>query len=234
MIVTIDFSINSPGICIYNEEGIHFASIIKEGVAKESYMNILKEYGIQYSILPKYKSTGNSSKDEQGYTHDAIQTAEAIATIIKSINKGKGDREKNILVLEGFSFGSTGNRLAQISGYQFITRVRLLSEMFSINNLYVYPPQSVKSVAGAAKRGEGKVGMIESFMMHTAQETLPGLMENSLYKQITTDHTVFQTQPTKRSAGGKWMKPLDDIVDSYFLLQTYFVKNEIDPKTFIF
>ena len=213
MIVSIDFSINSPGICIYNEKGIHFASIIKEGVAKESYMNVLKEHGVEYSILPRYKSTGNSSTDEQGYTHDAIQTAEAISDIIKHINNGAGDREKNILIIEGFSFGSRGNRLAQISGYQFITRFRLLAEMFNVENLYVYPPQSVKSIAGAAKRGEGKIGMIEAFMTHVAQEPLPMLMDNPLYKQITTDHSVFQTQPTKRSKGGKWKKPIDDLVD---------------------
>lgn len=226
MIVAIDFSINSPGICIYNDNGLYFASVIKEGVATKDFMSDLQKLGVESTILPKYKAIGVSSTDEQGYTFDAINTADAIAEIIKKINSGVGDRNKNILIFEGFSFNSTGNRLAQISGYQYITRYRLLSELFNIENLYVYPPQSIKSIAGAGNRGAGKIGMIQRFIEH--EDRLPSLNDNSFYNEVSkNESSKLRKKATKRKPIGEFQKPVDDIIDAYWILYTYLKKNTV-------
>lgn len=227
MIVAIDFSINSPGICVFTNDKISFGSVIKEGVASSDFMSYLQQLHVEYEILPKYKATGISSIDEQGYTSDAIKTAEAIAKLIKKINGGLGDRAKNILIFEGFSFGSTGNRLAQISGYQFITRFRLLSELFNVENLYVYPPQSIKSIAGAAKKGAGKIGMIQRFIEH--EEKLPNLSNNLFYNEvIKNEDSNLRKKATKRKPIGDFQKPTDDIIDAYWVLYTYIKKCNIE------
>ena len=220
MIIAIDFSINSTGICLYNEDGIHFLSIARNTVASSDFFNILAENQIHITNLTKYKSCGTSSIDERGYTRDAIQLAYEISELIKTVNKGKGDSEKNIIIFEGFSFGSKGNRLAQISGYQYILRDKL-SDLLNFDNLYVYAPQSVKSTAGCAGRGKNKKDMITAFREH--DELLPKLKEHVFYKNIISNPELFQTKKTKRG-GGKFRKPIDDLVDSYWILKTFLKK----------
>ena len=67
---------------------------------------------------------------------------------------------------------------------------------------------TVKATAG--KGNFKKEQMIEAFM----QSDDPILQKCGLYKALNTDPTLFQT---KR---GVWLKPLDDVVDSYWIMKT--------------
>lgn len=226
MILAIDFSINSPGLTFLKDGKLKFASLTKKGVCPQDFYDVMEKHQVRTITLDKYKKVKNNSKDARGFTLDAIATANGIIEIIEKTYPGIKKSKDNILIIEGFSFGSTGNRLAQIAGYQYILRHFLIDKYFPIENFYLYPPQTVKSKAGAAKRGEGKKGMIERFIEHT--EKIGDLESTPFYQEIIkNEHSQFRAAGNKRNPIGKWRKPTDDIIDSYWVLYAYFIVNEI-------
>lgn len=226
MIIGLDYSINSPGICALNERGLHFGTLARNGVCSAEFKDTLNSYNVHTFDLDKYKAIGNTVDDSQGFTSDAIQQANAVSEMCKGFVGYEDNRQNNIIVFEGFSFGSKGNRLAQLAGYQYIARAQLIKDFSKPENLYVYAPQSVKSVAGAAKRGEGKVGMIQRFIDH--EDKLPGLDEHPFYIEVCKNQeSLLRKKPTKRKPIGDWVKPVDDIIDSYWILYTYIQKNNV-------
>lgn len=230
MIIGIDYSINSPGLCILNKDGLHFGTLARTNVASQEFFDVLERHKVWTSPQLKYSAISNSTLDAQGFTIDAIKQATELVVMCKRINQGKSDIKDNVAVFEGFSFGSKGNRLAQLAGYQYVARADMISNLIDYENLFVYSPQSIKSIAGAAKRGEGKKGMIQQFIEH--EDKLPGLIDHPFYKEMAKDETsIFRKKGTKRKPIGDWIKPVDDIIDAYWIVQTYFKKNNIDFKT---
>jgi hypothetical protein len=152
---------------------------------------------------------------------DSIQVAQ---NTIQGITEfcGIGDPNENIVAIEGFSFGSTGNRLAQLSGYQYVLRMHLLSKLISpvsIENMWIFAPATVKATAKAGGKGKGKLDMIQSFIEH--EDKLPGLENNLFYQEICKNPETFQDKK------GRFIKPVDDLIDSYFILKTYFKKSSL-------
>ena len=224
MFVGIDYSINSPGICILNEEGIHFGTLARNGVCSKDFKETLNKLNVHTWDYPKYKAISNSTIDAQGFTKDSIMQANALVDMCTSINQGKDDIQKNVVIFEGFSFGSKGNRLAQLAGYQYVARTYMIANLSQYENLYVYAPQTIKSVAGAAKKGQGKGSMIQRFIEH--EDKLPGLEDHPFYQEVAKNYeSMLRKEPTKRKPIGDWIKPVDDIIDAYWILKTYITKS---------
>ena len=231
MIIGVDYSINSPGVCVLGNNGIHFGTLARNGICTDDFKNILNDLRVFTWDHNRYNAVGNTVDDSQGFTNDSILQAQALASMVVSMNDQNIDAE-NTCVFEGFSFGSTGNRLAQLAGYQYIARATLINHnIIDADDLYVYAPQSVKSVAGAAKRGAGKVGMIQRFIEH--EDKLPGLEEHPFYIEVCrNEESILRKKPTKRKPIGNWTKPVDDIIDAYWILYTYLKKQDIKRMFF--
>ena len=75
-------------------------------------------------------------------------------------------------------------------------------------------PITVKSIAGCAKKGMGKMEMINAFM-----EKGPHCIFNHELKE--------NSQNFKNKNGKNWIAHLDDIVDSYWVLETLKVKENL-------
>lgn len=227
MIVGIDYSINSPGLCFFDGEKVQFGTLARNGVCSGDFKNLLIDHDVFTWDLDKYKAVGNTVDDAQGFTHDSMRQAFGLKQICYSAGmKDFPENTENIAVFEGFSFGSKGNRLAQLAGYQYVARAELLSSVVLPQGLYVYAPQSIKSVAGAAKRGEGKVGMIQRFIQH--EDKLHGLEDHPFYIEMCkNEDSLFRKKPSKRKPVGDWVKPVDDIIDAYWILYTYIKKNNV-------
>jgi hypothetical protein len=113
--------------------------------------------------------------------------------------------EEDHIAIEGFSFGSTGNRLAQISGYQWLLRYNLIEDCdISADQLWFFSPMTIKATAG--KGNFKKEDMIEAFINSDCQSEFANALRN--------DPAKFQTKK------GVWLKPIDDIVDSYWIAKT--------------
>lgn len=205
MILGIDFSIKSAAATLKSGDYYTFYSFARKGVIKQDAKIAFAAAGVQ--IIESDEEPAPSSKKatiaerERASVKDALKL---IPNIVDRFTEMRIDR----WAIEGFSFASTGNRLAQISGYQWVLRWELIKAGLDIDSFYIYSPMTIKATAG--KGNFKKEQMIEAFM----QSDDPILQNCGLYKALNTNPTLFQT---KR---GAWLKPLDDVVDSYWIMRT--------------
>ena len=81
-------------------------------------------------------------------------------------------------------------------------------------NFFTYSPMTVKATAG--KGNYKKEQMIDAFI----QSEDESLRQTLFWQAITNNPTQFQTKK------GLWVKPIDDIVDSYWVLKT--MENDVE------
>ena len=83
-----------------------------------------------------------------------------------------------------------------------------LSEYIPLSNMYTYTPITIKSTAGCAKRGMGKVDMINAFIKN-------GPPHCKLRIALFEHPERYQSPKAKN-----WVIHLDDIIDAYYTLET--------------
>lgn len=205
MTIGIDFSITSSALTIkYNNE-LFFYTFARENIISEDVLNGLKKSNVQCLLSKK-----NERGDKKLLTTilERISITDANALVEKILNAIlEKSKECDSFAIEGFSFGSTGNVLAQISGYQWMLR-KALTDKFGINKMWIYAPTTVKATAG--KGNYKKEEMINKFI--ESKDVL--LNRTSFWIAMKTNPHQFQTK------NGKWKKPIEDIVDSYWVLKT--------------
>jgi hypothetical protein len=220
MIFGIDFSIKSPAICVKNGRGeISFLSFPRRSTAKDDFVETLVKSGVNISVIPDEKShpkNATLAERERSSLLDAKQQLQTVLEVLRTCRVRdivSVDVTLNMYKIyagiEGFSFASTGNRLAQISGYQWLLRFALHNDLrIEAEDLYVYAPMTVKATAG--KGNYKKEDMIEAFL----RDEDPALRKTGLWQGMTENPSHYQNKK------GAWLKPIDDIVDSYWVLRT--------------
>ena len=220
MRIGIDFSIKSPAISIIDARGnLSFYSFPRRSVAKDIFIQTLIEAGVNVCVLPDEVALDKKATLAERERSSLVDAKTEIEAILSEINKAKirdvvskefGAKNYTVSVgLEGFSFASTGNRLAQLSGYQWVLRYLLHTELsISSNDFYVYAPMTVKATAG--KGNFKKEDMISAFINSEDER----LKKTGLWQALNNTPEKFQNKK------GGWLKPLDDIIDSLWVLKT--------------
>jgi len=174
----IDFSINSTGICIINKNKLEFISFSRKVIAKKN-LPVLDSLKIKL-----IENLENKNSDEHAKLEDAIYTTNKIFELIKHCD---------IIGIEGLSFGSTGNRLAEISGYQYLLR-KLIHD--TNKPFYIYPPKTIKKFVGNGNYDKEQI--ISTF--------------------IQNEHNWLAIKLKKLSLT-KHFKPIDDLIDAYYIVK---------------
>jgi Holliday junction resolvasome RuvABC endonuclease subunit len=189
--LALDYSINYSTFCVLKENSIKFYSIIRDKKFTKK----------EKLILEKLVDTGM-------FTYEIIDKVENInelkildaENIAKKIIKIINENEIKEIAIEGFSFNSTGRSLSDVYGYQYIFRYLLLKNNITFK---LFSPATIKKIAG--KGNFNKLQMVESFIKN----------ENN-YKNLNILKEIYINYQSN-----KLIKPLDDIVDSFWVLQTY-------------
>jgi|688.fasta_scaffold391679_3 hypothetical protein len=226
MNIGIDYSIKSPAVTLIDsEDNYHFLCFPRTDVIKTLVAKYLRESGVSVTILDKEPGLDKKATLAERERSSLIDANKQILEIVSTIHNIHSEGIWNIkdwkgltytLGIEGFSFGSTGNRLAQISGYQWVLRYNLfLSGKLKPENLHVYAPMTVKATAG--KGNFKKEQMIDAFL--NSQD--PKVQETTFWQAMTKTPEYFQNKK------GAWEKPIDDLIDSFWVLQTL-LKNTVE------
>ena len=165
-IVGIDYSLNSPAICIadnsfdFNKCSFHF-------------------------LTSKKKHIGQFGKNIIGYEHKEYNTPIERFTNISSwaldiIHKHKEDTAK--VFIEGYSFGSKGQAVFQIAENCGILKYRL---QLSPSILYDTVVPSVVKKFASGKGNADKQLMYDSFIKHTKQDLLKMFDMGKLNNPVT-------------------------------------------------
>lgn len=206
-LVGIDFSLNSPAACVSKNNNYDFISFFNYGDRPWSKLPIKKAFHIHNELMDMgaikgiHYNRNVSSKTFLDREREKMEDSMVIANLINDYLKNH--YKIKAFAIEGFSYGSKGNSF--IDMIQYNSRLRqILIESYGINNFYIFQPTKVKKLAG--KGNCNKNYMFNAFKNNFLEDSN---LNNSLLWKWCQDKEFVKDVP----------KPLDDLVDSYFILK---------------
>lgn len=253
IIIAFDFSINSPAVCIFFNNKIHFLSFIRK-----SLVSNVKKTRIFYNYFKQniyfFLNENEISSSEYDYSDFSNKKLEDVEILVSKILVGINEvliknydvkeleekTEKDfIFVFEGLSFNSTGARTLDLSGYQFVLKFYLKNKfgLSDFKNFYTYSPQTIKKNVGEKNRDKDKSFMLKEFLKILNKNVDLGhfnflrdvLIQSSFGNVLLNNKSILEELGVEKTK--HVVKPLDDVVDSFFILLSFFVENCYENKT---
>jgi len=207
ILIGIDFSINKTGATVFSDNKYYFFGWPYN--LQKRLPDLYKSAGVKIIDRLDTKDKGDNISSKMRYE---VKNASFISNLI--LNTLKPYLNENTYIgYEGISYGSSGDVVLQLGGYKFIL-MNTLSKLVPLKNMFTYSPITIKKTAGCSKRGLGKHAMIESF--------ISSAKENSLKSALINDKESFM-----KKGGINFVDHLDDLIDSYFVLETLRNKENI-------
>lgn len=203
--VTIDFSLNSPGICIFTEDKYHFIGYLKPKTGTKKEQKMQEEIGmldgVQMSHQPDWTNNEGYSKSEMIKVQRHMQTADDIINFIIGVTNSK---EQYVIAFEGSSYGSSAgtNNIIDMAAGAAILKMELMSRLEVLDILTV-APSTIKKHAGKGNMKKDQLWL--KFLENVLED--PALENSELHKYCIDNIGEVKRVP----------KPLDDLVDAYFL-----------------
>lgn len=205
--LAVDFSINSPGICLYNDKSkrYHFISYMKPGTGTKKDQKLQEEMSQLRDVTLVSQPDFKKKEEEFSSVELAkIKRYDRMADdIINLILQESFDGDGFTIAFEGTSYGSkigTNNMIDMAAGAA-ILKLKLLKTL-KPEDLMTIAPTSIKKFAG--KGNMNKSQLFEVFFNN-------GIGDENLGK------SPFYMWIKDQDFGKKIPKPIDDIVDAFFL-----------------
>lgn len=200
MHIGIDFSINSPGVCIRHKDRLQFISFYndqgkfpkKDPKSYATHREISSLAGVQVVHFNRRAKHQDYSIDQS----QKIEDSHLLALLISSHLPKKAP-----VGLEGYSYGSKGNSFIDLIAFNSVLRNRLWLDGHSIT---VFTPSQVKTTAG--KGNLNKQGMFQAFVDNRSEDPL--LEGSELWRWCCERRDLVS---------GEIPKPIDDLVDAYWI-----------------
>lgn len=197
-LIAIDFSINSPGICLLKDGRPHYISYLKPKTGTKKEQKLQEEMDLLDDVTLVYQEEPNIEKQElvRVLRHRAI--AEGLCDIIA---EHTDPTQEYKIYFEGSSYGTSRfgtNSLIDLASASSIFKSYLI-DRFNVTQLEVYAPTTIKKHAG-----KGNMKKMEMWEVYINDESN---RESGLWnfcQQFRLDKKI--------------MKPLDDLVDAYFIM----------------
>ena len=205
-IVSIDFSILYPGICICRDfKEFKWFSVVNTKPKKADQVSL--DYLVKTYPNIKIEKTSTVRKTHPEYyiteRTKLINYQELISKIITEILHEVGNDEV-IVAIEGISFGSKGNSLVDISQSTGILKHELLTQVLKGNaeRLFIFSPSELKN-AIVCKGNANKMDILNQFK---SEPQIEELKNSDLFKAVNAETWIVQ--------GDKIVSPIIDMVDS--------------------
>lgn len=207
-LVTVDFSLNSPGICIWQSDTnrYHFISYLKPGTGTKAEQRRQEEIDTfsDVSLIdqPDWKaSVGDYSKNEFAKIIRYKTTADHLIKLITGITQ---TTEDYYIAFEGSSYGSKmgTNNIIDMAAGAAILKEQMIARL-DVKKLMTVAPTTIKKHAG--KGNMNKAALWMAFLNNVCES--PELANSSLYKYCVSEIGEVKKVP----------KPFDDLVDAWFL-----------------
>jgi Holliday junction resolvasome RuvABC endonuclease subunit len=206
-IISIDFSILYPGICICKDfKDFKWFSIVNTKPKKVDQNNL--DYLIQNYSNIKIKKTSSIRKTHSEYhiteRIKLINYQELISKIITQI-LDEIDEDNIIVSIEGISFGSKGNSLVDISQSTGILKHEILTKILNNNadRLFIFSPSELKNAIGC----KGNASKLDIFYQFKNDPQLESLKDSDLYNAIHNENWIINDDD-------KIISPIIDMVDA--------------------
>jgi Holliday junction resolvasome RuvABC endonuclease subunit len=203
--ITIDFSLNSPGICIYSNNSYNFIGYLKPGTGTKKEqklqedLNLLKDTQITYQ--PDWTNNEAYSKSEMIKIQRHTQTANDIINMIIEI---LGNKAPVVIAFEGSSYGSSAgtNNIIDMAAGAAILKMEMMSKL-KVLDMMTIAPSTIKKHAGSGRLKKDQLWV--------------KFLDNVLNDKSLEDSSFLAFCKSQVGDVKKVPKPLDDLVDAYFL-----------------
>jgi len=197
-LVAIDYSINSPGICLLKDGKPYYISYIKPKTGTKKERALQEEMNLLDDVTLIEQPEPNVDKQELTRVMRHRTIAEGVCDLIA---EHTNTDEEYKIYFEGSSYGTSRfgtNSLIDLASASSILKSYLI-DRFNVTQLEVYAPTTIKKHAG--KGNMKKMEMWEKYINDESNH------ESGLWnfcQQFKLDKKI--------------MKPLDDLVDAYFIM----------------
>ena len=207
-LVTVDFSLNSPGICIWTSDKneYHFISYLKAGTGTKAEQRRQEEISTFSDVTlfhqPDWKTKfGDYSKNEFAKIK---RYREMASDLISEIVNIVGTTKDYYVAFEGSSYGSkmgTNNIIDMAAGAAILKNQMM--DLLCVEEILTVAPTTIKKHAG--KGNMNKAALWTAFLNNVCES--PELAKTSLFKYCASEIGEVKKVP----------KPFDDLVDAWFL-----------------
>ena len=197
-LIAIDFSINSPGICLLKDGKPHYISYLKPKTGTKKEQKLQEEMNLLDDVTLIYQEEPNIEKQELVRVMRHRSIAQGLCDIIA---EHTDPTQEYKIYFEGSSYGTSRfgtNSLIDLASASSIFKSYLI-DRFNVTQLEVYAPTTIKKHAG-----KGNMKKMEMWEVYINDESN---RESGLWnfcQQFRLDKKI--------------MKPLDDLVDAYFIM----------------
>ena len=215
--ITIDFSLNSPGICIFNnkKKKYHFISYLKKNGSKKS-IKLQEELGLLDEVTLVFQPDWEKELDYSSIELGKIKRYDTMSNdIINLITQNSFPEDGYQIAFEGVSYGSKSgtNNIIDMASAASILKIKLLKHL---------KPEDIKTVAPATiKKHAGKGNMNKRTLWDVFVENRTGedFLEENKFWVFSKNLEVGKSVP----------KPFDDLVDAFYLNS---LLRTLQPDTF--
>lgn len=200
-LVAIDFSINSPGICILKDNRPFFISLLKPNTGTKAQQALQSQMAELDDVHLAFQEEPNIDRQEMSRVLRHRYIAEEICNLIE---EHTDPSQPYKIFFEGASYGTSRfgtNSLLDLASAGSILK-SFMFDRFTIQEMEVIAPTSIKKFVG--KGNMKKEGMWEHFLTDDSFQSSPFW---NFCKSI--ESFEFKKLP----------KPVDDLVDAYYLLR---------------
>lgn len=207
-IISLDFSILYPGVCICKDfKGWTWIGVINSNQTRKDLKNT-EDLLLKYPSIKILSTLSRREKSAQYHITERnklVNYLEASGLLIEEIKKNIDPREEVLVSIEGISFGSKGNALVDISQATGIIKNKIVEEILSgdCSRFFVFSPSELKNAIGC-KGNAKKTDILNRFLDDPIIESV---RTSDLYRAIETEEWIREGEHIK--------SPIMDMVDSY-------------------
>ena len=207
-IISIDFSILYPGVCICRDfKDFKWLAVVNTNTRKIdkdhfAYINA------NYPNLKILSTSTRRKKDPLYHITERIKLEnylEAVDLLVAEIKKEILPEENIIVCLEGISFGSSGNSLVDISQATGILKRDIVKELLNgdLSKFFIFSPSELKNALGC-KGNANKHDILAKFK---TEPIIEETKKSDLFKLINQENWIIEKD--------KILSPIIDMVDAY-------------------
>lgn len=212
-IISFDFSINKPAMCIYHNNKLYFYTW-PLNIDNKS-IEILRQCDVNVynrNLQPINKKQYDSNSLVYEHVKRSSSLTNLIINDIMSFIKFHNIDKKNIIISsEGLSYASNGDATLNLAAYKQVLLTKLYEN--DLVNIKTYSPITIKATAGKSKKGEGsKTSMIDAIKEEEKN--------HKFIEILSTNDNLLK----KKTA---YIQTVDDLVDAYWCLKTTLKKEDL-------
>lgn len=219
-IISIDFSILSPGVCICKDfKSFKWLAVSNHKLRKKDVIN-LEDLQLKYPTIKIGETKTKRYKDELYHITERVKLdnyLESISILINLIKENVDLKDDIIVSIEGISFGSKGNALVDISQATGILKQSLVKEILKgdTNRFFVFSPAALKNAIDC----KGNANKMDIFNAFINNPILESVKESDLYLAAKSEDWIIEKD--------KVMSPIMDMIDAYLgILKIHHILNK--------